>query len=249
MFVGTLKVVDPDYVLLILPVRSEWPEITKNFFIIYREYLKRGSFYLPPHVDHIFETASEFIVCKRLRENQEFVVPIIPFKVRDSGTLNKWWTNNCLTNNTEQTEKEERVWLLVRKVGEYAGRQIYYIKGNKHVFYFGATQTLGEGKVQEFVDFENPWQTENGHIVCEWDEPSEYKGSNPRGESKNQKRQGTGFLKVTSKGQTPDLCLQQFQKLANEFEKFIVCNNLNCGNPKSITASIVERFFVDIKCL
>lgn len=200
---------------------------------MFLRYLKRGSFFIPPDVNNVFETASEMMILKRLRGEQSFD-KVVPFKVSDTGALKKWWSSD---------EKHDNfVWLLVRKVGAYAGRHIYYIRGKNDVLYYGA------GEVKEFKDdcCENPWFEKNGHIVCDWDPPSNYKGSNPKGANDKPKRQGTGFLKITcNKESFPLLSTEKFVNLSKSLEAFVMNNHLNCGNPKSITASIVERFFCD----
>lgn len=250
-----LKTLRPKWLLLVVPIRQWHPP---DYGPVARGYVAKESFFLPD-IGERFDVSCEWLVLKR-GEATMMKCEHMRVKANDTGKLSKWWrgeSDGC------------KVWLLLRKVGHYAGRQMYYLgpsshQHHVHVMYwpggdgqsreakdYGDIRCGGDdddGKNDDVLSNAPPWQN-NGHIVCSWDEPTSYRGSNPAAATKNKgRRQGTGFLKIHSQVgtvETPQLQYEEFCQLAQQLEKFIVDNNLNTGAPKSISAAIAERFFVE----
>lgn len=223
----------PDIMILVLPVRN-W--FLRGYRTLHRAYLARDSFYVPD-TRETFNASTEFVVYERaqgevrLLDNWRIDVDTpLSMRVRDTGTL-------------ERTT----LLLLVRKVGEYAGRQAYYLNREcNEVYYFSAN---GVACVYTNVALDDasvragntPW-TANGHIVCSLDPPTAYSGSNPRATRTTARRQGTGFLKCT--GLAP-LTSDAFFRVARRVADDVVRFNLNSGTPRSISAAILCRLWCD----
>lgn len=228
-----------DLIFIIGPVLDWRPD---NYKLCYSEFLPQKSFYIPD-TNADYDVSAEFAIYEKSMGFKFQALKDI--KISDTGKLEAWW-------NVSHTPKN-RVFLLIRKVGAYAGRQFYYFDTSSdnvskvRVFYYngdGTSTDYGWTIVTSF-DSNTPW-AKNGHIVCENDPSSSYKGSNPRYKKKprQRKRQGTGFLKVsTDVDDKFRLTFIQFKELCKQFDSFISTNNLNTGSPKSISRNICARFF------
>lgn len=220
---SNIKGVRPDYFMLIVPIMNWYPE---NYGPIVTHMLERDSFYLPEG-GHPFNASSEFQILKYNAPQPD--LHSLNFRAMDTGCLDE---NKC-------------VWLLVRKVGHYAGRQMYYL-GGENIMYWPGNCNENRLPCEYDSSEKTPWR-KNNHIVCNTDPPSRYSGSNPQNKKKKTEnakniRQGTGFLKVMSiNGRIPIFTYSEFKMFAKEIESFIESNNLNTGSPKSISVSILER--------
>lgn len=226
-----------DVIVCILPIRNWYP---KGYKLHHREYLSKDSFFLPDSGD-IYNASAEFVVLER-DDSSDLSTTQYQVRASDTGKFDFWWTSEC----------EKKVYLLVRKVGHYAGCQFYYFgrsirdKMVRIMFYPGKghkTQVPTDyGDINIFE--KKPWE-DNGHIICDTDEPPKTSGSTKRQKTTAKSRQGTGFLKIYRiDGNVPDFSFDQFTLLCSNFETFILQNNLNTGAPKSISAAITERFFL-----
>jgi hypothetical protein len=199
----------PQGMLLILPLR---PWNFQGFDIMHKEILPSDSFYYPD-TRKKFDTASVFLI---LKKNSH-----LPLKVSSNqdGFLKVEDTGKLLHNHH---------FLLIRKVGFYAGQQFYCLipkENNMEVIYIDQKGTVFPLEILNFQNFrETPW-ARNGHIVCEQDiSEKEFKGSNPN-QKKNddgKKRKGLGFLKcfVSSEYQSMTKLIELAQKIRNLVQKY-----------------------------
>jgi hypothetical protein len=222
-----LQRVQPDVMILILPIRN-WR--IEGYEVVCRMYLQPNAFYVADTLEP-FNVAAELVIWQRTSGSVRLIDEKLPINVKDTGLL------------------EASVTLMIRKVGEYAGRQAYWLnRATDEVYYFSANNiqrifdhcTLTDDDIRAGLA---PWYRENNHIVCSLDPPTTYRGSNPlAGEtpSSMRRRQGTGFLKITSR---ETLTAIAFFTRMQQMAVTITRENLATGNPRSISTAIVARLW------
>jgi hypothetical protein len=226
-----LRRVQPHVMILILPIRN-WH--VRGYTVLHRAYLQPNAFFIAGTQEQ-FNVAAELVIYERtlgnvqLMDNWSSVNDAqLPLSIKDTGLL------------------EPTVTLLIRKVGEYAGRQAYLLnRASATVYYFSANnvQRVFENCLLTDNDIRAgnaPWYRENGHIVCSLDPPTLYRGSNPAAGDPARRRQGTGFLKCST---TEILSSIDFFRRMQSMSDAITHDNLATGSPRSISTAIVARLW------
>lgn len=231
-FVRKALLFNPSVIIVILPVR---PWVFKGFNVVRREFLPPNSFITADTNSH-FDVACELIIA-----------------VRDDVHSDELYVSITGNKNFTASDRLEIHWptdsLLIRKVGHYAGQQIYCMWQNEgvvNVVYISQDGSVSEVETlhiqEKYAKDETPWGR-RGHIVCKADESTSYKGSNPSSNNTKQKRTGAGFLKCSVPEENRNR--EGLISIAQKIRLFIVKNNLAKGTPKSINKGIVERIFMD----
>lgn len=220
-----LQRVRPDVMILILPIRN-WQ--ISGYEVLHRAYLQPNAFY-DAETSAPFNVAAELVVWQRTSGVVQLRDEPLPINVKDTGVLSPTTS------------------LLIRKVGEYAGRQGYWInRETDEVYYFSANDIqrvysqcdLSEDAVRVGAA---PWYRHNNHIVCSLDPPTTYRGSNPMASEVSRRRQGTGFLKCTT---NEVLSSTDFFARMQQMSDVVTRENLASGSPRSISTAIVARLWM-----
>lgn len=151
----------------------------------------KNLFYLPDSKED-YNASAEFVILTR-DDAYDLSVIDYPIKASDTGKFDFWWHEEC----------DRKVFLLVRKVGHYAGCQFYYFQASDtpncvRIMYYPGKGYKNQSP-QDYGDVDTnkkkPWE-ENGHVICDTDVPSNKSGSTKRQKTTGKARQGTGFLKI-----------------------------------------------------